>query len=547
MSWTLRWLILALLALTLLPSFGAAPLVAAEPLHEYVDAQIRAGWEKQQIESAAVTSDAAFLRRIYLDLVGVIPTYDETVAFLADKQPQKRQQVIDRLLEDPRHFAHQAHVWDLALVGRDPVSKDADVRPGFLTYLEEQFKQNRPYDELVRELLLAPGNSVEQGAPVFYLQYGRGDAEEIAVGVTRLFLGVQLQCARCHDHPYEDWKQTEFYGVAAFFARLEPVEMGKAGSQVKWVIGEHDEGEVLFTGPAIEQKPGQKGEPIQPKFLGGEVVAQPELGKDFKPVKFASGKQPPAPTFSRKQQIAEWIVAEENPYFAKAAVNRVWGQLIGRGLIHPVDNLSPSNVASHPELLDRLTAEFRQHNYDIRWLMRELLLTQTYQLASSGPSDEPMPRWFEQGRVRPLTAEELTASLKQATLYNEAVKATGKDPADTLKVENSSHVMRYFGRPTNGEGEFQGNLFEHLYVNNGSEIRSVIKGPAGSLWDTLVKSDGPWEDRVDRLFLTTLNRPPEPEERAKFVAYLSAADNKETAVTSAVWTLVSGSEFRFNH
>src|SRR5262249_40914393 len=202
-------------------------------------------------------SDTTCLRRVYLDLVGTVPSYEETTAFLKDTDPKKREKLIDNLLDDPRFAAQQAHVWDLVLFGRHPGNIDATrKRDGFKKWLTDQFAKNEPYDRVVRNLLLAE----QEGSELFYVQY-RNQPEEATVAVTRIFLGTQLQCARCHDHPFEDWSQRDFYGMAGFFVRLVVVENGK-----KYKIGEKSTGDVLFAGSVKELKPGQKGVPVKPKF-----------------------------------------------------------------------------------------------------------------------------------------------------------------------------------------------------------------------------------------------------------------------------------------
>src|SRR5262245_28528400 len=383
------------------------PAVHAEdrPLRDIIDAEIAAGWEQAKVTPAQPAGDAEFLRRVCLDLTGVIPTYDETVAFLKDESPDKRQKLIERLLDDPRYAQHQADLWDLILFGRNPPGYETDKRDGIQRWLREQFAQNRAYDQWVRELLKAEGNSAEQGPPLYYVQY-RNQPEDLNEVVTQTFLGVQMQCARCHDHPYEEWTQLDFYGMAAFFARLQVVETGKADGLTKFMIGEKSTGDVLFTGPAKNQQPGKKGDPVKPKFLLGDALSEPALPEGFKEPKLENNKPPPAPQFSRKDQFADWVTGEGNPFFAKAIANRIWAQHFGRGLVHPVDNMSPSNKPSHPELLDALTAWLVDHKFDLKAYIRELVSSKTYQLSSvardsvAGAQAESRPT-FQHARSRP--------------------------------------------------------------------------------------------------------------------------------------------------
>ena len=519
---------------------------AAEPaLREVIDAQVQAAWKRENISPAAVADDAEFHRRVHLDLVGDVPSYQETVEFLESTAADKRATLIDRLLDEPRFAQHQADLWDLILFGRNPPGYDTDKRDGIQAWLRKQFSDNTPYDEMVRQILRAEGNTVDDGPPMFLVQY-RNQPEDATEAITQTFLGVQLQCARCHDHPFEPWTQLDFYGMAAFLARLNVVTVGKKDNLTMYAIGEKSSGDILFTGPVTEQQPGKKGEPVSPRFMHGAGLEEPPLPEDFKEVKFEANKPPPKPLFSRKDHLADWIAGPENPYFARAAANRVWAQFMGRGLVHPVDNMSPSNRPSHPELLDTLAASLVEHKFDLKWYMRELCNTQTYQLSSAGPVADALPAWFEQARTRPLSAEELAAAWRTATGFEQAEQAAGKKPSDDrYRPLGKGYLVRYFGQPNNGVGDFQGGVHEHLYLNNGP-LASTIATGKGSLYEALVDAATPLEDRVERLYLSTLCRRPSDDERQHLVEYLSADKSPERA-KEAIWVLLTCSEFRFNH
>jgi Protein of unknown function (DUF1549)/Protein of unknown function (DUF1553) len=519
----------------------ASTLRADDSLRQLIDAEVKTAWEREKITPAKPADDATFLRRIHLDLIGTIPTHDEAKAFLADKDEKKRDKLIDRLLADPRFGTHQAQVWDLVLFGRHPILYDAvTYRPAFRAWLAEKFNKNEPYDRWVRELLLA-----EDEAPsLYYVQY-RSQPEETAVAVSRTFLGTQLQCARCHDHPYEAWSQRDFYGLAAFFARLVVVDRGGTGGR-RFLIGEKSTGEVLFTGPAIDQKPGKKGEPIRAKLLGGPVVEEPALPKDFKEPAIKDGKMP-KPMFSRREKLAEWVTAKDNPYFARAIANRIWGQFMGRGLVDPIDDLTEKNRASHPKLLDAMTKQMIEKKFDLKWLMREIVSSKAYQLGADGPVKEAKPAWFERARVRPLSAEELLATMRVATGFDDAAHAAGEKPGqERLPAAILEYMVMFFGEPTNGRGDFQPSLSEHLFLNNSDQLHSLIRPRKGNLADSVLRSTAPWGERVDRMFLTVLSRPPRDEERKAFVAHFTSGGKPEERVDEAIWALVNCSEFRFN-
>ncbi len=524
-------LLRTLLALVLLGSVLPAQEL---PPRQLIDREIRAVWQREKITPAGRCSDAEFVRRLYLDLVGCIPTAEETSRFLADKDPARRDKLIDRLLADPRFAVHQANVWDLALFGRFPPNFEAvRRRDGFKKWLAERFAKNEPYNHWVRDLLLAE----QEGTEMFYVQY-RNQPEDATVAVSRLFLGTQLQCARCHDHPYESWTQKDFYGMAGFFVRLVVQDSG-SGAKKGFTIGEKSSGEVLFTGSVKDQKPGQKGEPVKAKFLGGAVLSDPPLPKGFKEPDYRTAKVLPQPAFSRKEKFAAWVTAADNPYFARAVVNRVWSQFLGRGFVHPVDDLSEKNSPSHPALFQSLTQELVRHQFDLKYLIRELVSSETYQLASSGTGTGAFPAWFERARVRPLSAEEILASIRIAT----GSETAGARPANDGTAD---YFLRYFGEPVNGRGEFQGGLSEHLFLNNSSQVRQFIQRRKGNLADALLTSTEPWEKRVDHLFLAVLSRPPTVSEQKRFVMHLTA-DKTDARVEEAIWVLLNCAEFRFNH
>lgn len=530
----------------LLPSFAAAVVLAGlsssaradEPLRKTIDAELKAEWQKAKVAPAKPASDAEFLRRVSLDLTGVIPAHDESAAFLDSKEPDKRAKLVEKLLADPRFARHQGDVWDLILFGRNPPGFDTDRREGFRTWLRSRFEQNVPYDVWTRELLKAEGTSADGGA--LYFAQWRNAPEDAIEAVTQTFLGVQLQCARCHDHPFESWTQKDFYGMAAFLARLEVVTVAQKGNASVYAIGEKNLGDVRFTGPVKDAKPGDKGQPVKPKFLLGTELDEPAMPKDFKEERFAANKTPPKPKFSRKDAFAEWVTKSDNPFFARAIANRVWAQFMGRGVVHPVDNMSESNKPSHPALLDALAKQLVARKFDLKWLMREIVSSEAYQLSGYG-TGEPMPESFQHARSRPLSAEELVESWQVATGYLAAESLSKKAETDRFRPLGSGYTIQFFGSPTTGTGDFQGGLREHLYLNNGPLGQMI--GVKGGLAEYVGDAKKPVAERVERLFLSTLSRRPDAAEAKKFAEFLTGGGS----ASDAVWVLITCSEFRFNH
>ena len=505
-------------------------------LRETIDREIKAEWAKEKLAAPERSTDPVFLRRVYLDLVGMIPTYEETAAFLDDTDPQKREKLIDKLLADPRYARNQAQVWDVSLLGRSPKGIRATNRDAFRQWLATHFEQNVPYDRIVHKLLKAD----EDDSKLFYVAYRNSD--ELTTTAMRFFLGTQLQCAKCHDHPYESWTQQDYYGMAGFFVRTYVVETDGANEHIKkFYVGEKSTGEVNFKITPKDAKPPAKDEPVKPKFLGGDEVQEPELPEDFKEPKVEPKQAPPKPQFSRREKVVEWITAKENPYLARAAVNRIWAQFVGRGFVHPVDDFNSDNAPSHPELLKAIETEFVAKKLDVKWLIREIVNSQAYQAADVGPVKDALPRYYERARIRPLSVEELTASLHVAT---------GLGVEAALKSKLSGDMVKYLGEPTDGEGRFQGSLTEHLFIHNGDVFRGLCHPRNGNLAETLLKSEEDWNAKVERMFLSVLSRTPNSEERERFVSYLNV-DPKDTKLASqrmeeAMWVLVACSEFRFN-
>ncbi len=528
-----RTRIVCTLLMVLLPTVAHAEKGG---LRETIDREIKAGWAKEKLASPERSTDPVFLRRVHLDLVGMIPTYEETAAFLDDTDPQKREKLIDKLLADPRYARNQAQVWDVGLLGRSPKGIRATNRDAFRQWLATHFEQNVPYDRIVHKLLKA----AEDDSKLFYVAYRNSD--ELTTTAMRFFLGTQLQCAKCHDHPYESWTQQDYYGMAGFFVRTYVVETDGANEHIKkFYVGEKSTGEVNFKITPKDVKPPAKDEPVKPKFLGGDEVQEPELPEDFKEPKVEPKQAPPKPQFSRREKVVEWITAKENPYLARAAVNRIWAQFVGRGFVHPVDDFNSDNAPSHPELLKAIETEFVAKKLDVKWLIREIVNSQAYQAADVGPVKDALPRYYERARIRPLSVEELTASLHVAT---------GLGVEAALKSKLSGDMVKYLGEPTDGEGRFQGSLTEHLFIHNGDVFRGLCHPRNGNLAETLLKSEEDWNAKVERMFLSVLSRTPNSEERERFVSYLNV-DPKDTKLASqrmeeAMWVLVACSEFRFN-
>src|SRR5262245_50073214 len=297
-----------------------------------IDALVEAKIKAAGMQPGAQSSDEQFLRRVYLDLTGAIPRVSEVRAFLADERPDKRERLIDALLDSPAHATHLANTWRNIMLPGGLNLEQINNLVGVQNWLRQRFLENVRFDNLVSELLVASDGG-DVGPALYYTSLDVAP-EKLAGSTARIFLGVQIECAQCHDHPFDHWKQLDFWGYAAFFARLRQPEMNNPGMRRARLV-DLDTGEVKH--PKTDQV-------VPPKYPDGPAPAAGELG-------------------TRREQLAIWMASRDNPYLPRAAVNRAWWHLFGRGLVEPVDDMSPQNRASHPELLDELTAYFVQTGF----------------------------------------------------------------------------------------------------------------------------------------------------------------------------------------
>jgi hypothetical protein len=522
--------------------FAPASTLGQDVLHERIDRHIEAKPEYAK-QAAALADDAEFFRRIHLDLAGVIPSTAETRAFLKDAAPDKRAKLIDNLLAGPHYARHLANIVDVWLMDRRP---DKHVkRPEWLQYLRTSFADNKPYDVLVREILAADGLDPKGRAPAKFFLDRDAEPNLLTRDVSRLFLGMNLQCAQCHDHPLVDaYKQDHYYGVYAFLNRSF-VFTDKAKKLS--VLAEKAEGDVAFESvflPKVKKSTGPRlpdGPPItEPKFeKGKEYTVAP--GKDIRPV----------PAFSRRGQLAAQIT--ENKRFARAAANRLWFYMLGRGIVHPVDFDHEENPPSHPELLDLLATEFAKSKYDVKHLLRQIALSKTYQRSSLSrkKADEVEENAFAVANLRPLTPEQLAWSMMQATglidVERQAVK--GNETALVAKLAgNEPTFVTLFGNQPGEPSDlgFQATLDQTLFLANGAVVRGWLAPRAANLTDRLAKLKNV-DELADELYLSVLTRLPSAEERKDVADFLSRAADRNAALPDLAWALLASAEFRFNH
>jgi hypothetical protein len=512
----------------------AGRLPAAE-LARRIDAAVDERLRAEGVQPSPRADDAEFLRRVYLDLTGRIPTAEKAAAFLDDRDPGKRAKLIDELLASPDYGRHQADIWQALLLPRTSDNRRVQFPP-MAAWLEEQFNRNRPWDALVRDLVTASGKQDENGAVTYFL--ANPTVDKITDSVTKLFLGVQLQCAQCHNHPFTSWKQTEYWGMAAFFLKVRP-DIPRPPMQLNGASAGVTEVANLPRGKRFGLPESAKIVP--PKFLGGGQPAV-ETGEPLRPV------------------LAAWLVSPENPYFSRAMVNRTWAQLFGRGIVHPVDDMSDANPPSHPQLLTDLAEQFAAGGFDVKYLTRAICNSKAYQRTSrpSGSNAEAASELLARMPVKVLTPEQLFDSLTRVLggpNPNGPGGPPGKAKADAGGMVNKALASKFgftprtqfvlFFRGDGGEPdptEYQAGIPQALRLMNAPQLNNA------AAFSPLVRAGRPPAQVAEQLYLATLSRRPTPRERDRVAAYVARqAGEPRQAYADVLWALLNSSEFATNH
>jgi hypothetical protein len=523
----------ALLGLaTLMALWWAGPSPSAEPsstisearsLSDMIDQQVVARWVKLKVQEAPRADDAEFVRRIYLDLAGRIPRFTEVRDFLADPAVDKREKLIDHLLESPVYVANFTAFWRSLLIPQNASDQVQGVEQQLTAWIRDNVRANTPYNEMVHELLTAPLNTPAQPddvkrprrvkanwAAVFF-QANEFKPENLAAATSRLFLGMKLECASCHDHPFDKWKRKQFWEFTAFFSGVQPT-----GDEVK------ERREIMIP---------STGATVSAGFLDG---TRPSWKPDA----------------STRETLADWVTSPNNPYFARTIVNRMWAHFMGTGIVDPVDDFTIDNMPTHPELLDVLAKQFVAHKYDLKYLIRAITLSKTYQLTSKLTHPSQLePGSFARMSLKGLTAEQFFDSLALATGYRETEQS-----ADPRRFGGNSPRADFLARFANTVGrrtEPQTSILQALAMMNGRFVQDLTSVDRGELLGAVIdfphKSD---TERVEVLYLSTLSRQPRPEELARTLKYIETGGpggDKRKAIADVFWALLNSSEFLFNH
>lgn len=532
-------------ALSFLPLMDVAAEQARRPLAPRIDAVLRKHNPQYDRQAAPLVGDVVFLRRVSLDLTGVIPSALETRAFLADDSSDKRVRLVDRLLASEGYARHMATTFDILLMDRRPAQEVK--QPEWQDYLRRSFAENKPLDQLIRELLGNDGADPKTRASARFLLDRKVEPHVATKDIGRLFLGMNLTCCQCHDHPLVDgFKQEHYYGIYAFLNRTYAFADKKANMTV---LAEKAEGDVSFESvfkPKVVNKTG-------PRLPFARELPEPifEKGKEY--VAPVPKGERGLPKYSRRAHLGEGIVT--HPHFARTFANRVWSWFMGRGIVHPVEYDHDGNLPSNPQLLDLLAADFHDNDHNLNRLIREIVLSQAYQRSSeaNGDGKAPSPEAFLAAAIRPLSAEQFAWSLAQATGQMDAEWKSPKATEAAVVAKLAPTVQSIAALFANVPGEpvvnqdFEATLDQALFLNNGKTLEAWLAPRPHSLADRLAKcADG--KAVADELYLSVLVRPPSDAERNEVIQYLNrpGADRGQS-IRDLTWAVVTSVEFRFNH
>jgi mono/diheme cytochrome c family protein len=523
------------------PVWVPPPNLAASAV---IDRFVELGWKERKVRPARPADDATFVRRVYLDLLGRIPTADEAEQFLANRERDRRAQLVDALLAKPEHARHLREVFDYVLMGRSAKNFEDQRRGhGWFDFLESSFRTNRPWDAVVRDLIVARPKQPEERGLIQFLYERQNNPQAMAEALAPVVFGVQIKCAQCHDHMVaREIKQAHYWGMVAAFNRTKNVDAESGPGLAESAIG----GFVSFANLKKESQPARlvffNGRSVNEAWPAeGEKESDvPEKYRVPPPAEKQKPKAPAEPKFSRREALAD-AVTRDNPLLARAMVNRVWAMLLGRGLVHPVDLMDSKHAPSHPDLLDWLAHDFERSGYDVRRLIRNVVLSRAYQLDSRpagkvAPADEAFARALD----KPLTAEQLYRSLLSATAN--PVAADGKVAGLTEEELRKAFVRQF---PDLFVPDYNATLQQAMFLANSPLLEPLLAPRDGNLSAKLASLPDDAR-RVRAAFRAVFGRDPDREELKTSAAYLTAHPG-ERGQRQLLWALLTSTEFQVNH
>jgi hypothetical protein len=504
------------------------------PVQTVVDRFTQKKWKELGIAPSDLAADEIFVRRVYVDITGTLPTPEQVTAFLKDADPKKRDKLIDALVETPEYSYYFANRWaDVLRVKRGNQQGRAFGTFAFNDWIRESIAADQPYDQLVREILGAVGDEAKSPPTMWYRQLQK--PEQFVDDTCQLFLGVRMACAQCHHHPYEKWSQDDYWGMAAFFGQL-----GRKTQPIPGQQNNNQQGRlVVFNKGSGTVTNKRTNRPAEMKALDGDAV------------KLDRGDDP-------RQHLVDWMVDAKNPFFARAVANRYWAHFFNRGIVDPLDDMRITNPPSNPELLDALAKELVDAKYSLKHLVKVICKSRTYQL-SAVPNEfnKQDKKSFARYYPRRMSAEVLYDAVSQVTDSPASFNNLPKDkhaPTRAIMLPDESfpsYFLDVFGRPQRisaceCERVTEANLAQALHLLNSQEIQGKLSRSGGRA-DRLAKDPRPDAEKVDELFLWAFARRPTAEQRSLALANIQAhAKDKRVAYENILWALINTKEFIFN-
>ncbi len=488
--------------------------------NNYIDTHIHNKLKKLRIQPSGLCDDREFIRRASLDICGALPTIEETEAFVADAAADKRERLVDALLERDEFVEMWVMKWAELLQVRSSQTVSYKATLLYYDWLEKQISANVPIDEMIVSLLSSTGGTFTSPATNYY--ENERDLLKVTENVAQVFLGMRLQCAQCHNHPFDRWTMNDYYGFAAFFSQI-----GRKAS------GDDPREQVVFNS-------------------GGGEVAHPVTGQNMVP-KFPGGARPDTAGKDRRRVVAEWITSPENPYFSRNLANIVWAHFTGRGIVHEVDDVRVSNPPANQELLDALGEKFAEYGYDFKRLVRDICTSRAYQLGTTpNETNESDESNFARGSLRRIRAEVLLDVISQVTeTRNKFVGLPlGARAVEIADGNTSTYFLTTFGRASRQtvcscEVKMDPNLSQALHLINGETVQNKIA--EGAVIQRLMDAGKTDAEIITDLYLRCLSRPPSDDELKELLVFVAESPDKAVALQDVFWALLNSQEFVFNH
>ena len=507
---------------------AASPQAEDQSVNILVDQYIATSLREQRLRPSARSSDMEYIRRVYLDIVGHIPPLEELESFLKNKDRNKRSTIVNQLMETDGYIHYWSDIWTNLLVGRDPPR--AASREHLTAWVSDSLSTGQSYDQFVYDLVSATGEREENGAVNFLLSHLNDQATPATAKISQLFLGMRLQCTQCHDHPFNQWKQDQFWQLNAFFRQTRQTREGDDETLKVKLLNSDDPSPVYF-----ERRSGLMSVAF-PTLFDGTLI------EDFSDT-------------NRRRALALFLIKPENRWLSEALVNRMWGHFFGYGFTHPMDDMGPHNPPTHPEVLRQLAVDFVQSNFDVKHLIRTITSTEAYHRSSviyrgnerDDPASGSAPS-FSRMYVKQMTAEQLYRSLIIATQADQAGAKNNKD-ADARRDRWLKQFVVTFGTDENDETTtFDGTIPQALMMMNGDLMQKAVGVDPGSLLVQILQENTSDAEKIRRLYLVALCRYPSLQELNGLKRVVSTTNSPRLiAFQDLFWALLNSNEFMLNH